>query len=133
MDDGVVGGMSGFDLDALEHAPDVMQTAIDSGDLAGGLTLIWRKGEVVQVAARGKRDLARDLPMERDTLFRIASMTKPVTTVAALMLMEEGKLSLGDPITKLGAGVRRPPRAEGPRRPRRGHGPRDCATSPSKT
>jgi CubicO group peptidase (beta-lactamase class C family) len=99
MDDGAI-AMSGFDLGALEHAPDVLQGAIDSGDLAGGLTLIWRKGEVVQLAMRGKRDLARDLPMERDTLFRIASMTKPVTTVAALMLMEEGKLSLDDPITK---------------------------------
>ena len=94
------GSMTGFDMEALEHAPDALQSAIDSGDLAGGLTLIWRKGEVVQVALRGKRDLARDLPMERDTLFRIASMTKPVTTVAALMLMEQGKLSLSDPITK---------------------------------
>jgi CubicO group peptidase (beta-lactamase class C family) len=99
MDDGAI-SLSGFDLEALQHAPDVLQGAIDSGDLAGGLTLIWRKGEIVQVAARGKRDLARDLPMERDTLFRIASMTKPVTTVAAVMLMEEGKLSLDDPITK---------------------------------
>jgi CubicO group peptidase (beta-lactamase class C family) len=100
MDDGAIGDMSGFDMEGLERAPDVLQAAIDSGDLAGGLTLIWRKGEIVQLAMRGKRDLARDLPMERDTLFRIASMTKPVTTVAALMLMEEGKLSLDDPITK---------------------------------
>jgi CubicO group peptidase (beta-lactamase class C family) len=99
MDD-VSGSITGFDMAALEHAPDVLQGAIDSGDLAGGVTLIWREGEVVQVALRGKRDLARDLPMERDTLFRIASMTKPVTTVAALMLMEEGKLSLDDPITR---------------------------------
>lgn len=91
---------SGFDTAALEHAPDALQTAIDSGDLAGGLTLIWRKGEVMQVATRGRRDLARDLPMERDTIFRIASMTKPITTAAALMLMEEGKLSLDDPITR---------------------------------
>jgi CubicO group peptidase (beta-lactamase class C family) len=100
MDDGAIGDMSGFDMEGLERAPDVLQAAIDSGDLAGGLTLIWRKGEIVQVALRGKRDLARDLPMERDTIFRIASMTKPVTTVAALMLMEEGKLSLSDSITK---------------------------------
>jgi CubicO group peptidase (beta-lactamase class C family) len=99
MDD-ASGSITGFDMAALEHAPDVLQGAIDSGDLAGGLTLIWRKGDVVQVAPRGKRDLARDLPMSRDTLFRIASMTKPVTTVAALMLMEEGKLSLDDAITK---------------------------------
>ncbi len=92
--------ISGFDMDALEHAPDVLQGAIDSGDLAGGLTLIWREGEIVQLVLRGKRDLARDLPMERDTLFRIASMTKPITSVAALMLMEEGKLRLDDPISR---------------------------------
>ena len=99
MDDGVM-AMSGFDMAALERAPDVLQGAIGSGDLAGGVTLIWRKGEVVQLALRGKRDLSTGAPMERDTIFRIASMTKPITTVAALMLMEEGKLSLTDPITK---------------------------------
>ena len=50
--------------------------------------------------AIGKRDLASGSPMERDTLFRIASMTKPVTSLAALMLVEEGKLKLDDPVTK---------------------------------
>ena len=99
MDDGAI-SISGFDMDGLEHAPDALQGAIDSGDLAGGVTLIWRKGEVVQLALRGKRDLAKGLPMERDTLFRIASMSKPITSVAVLMLMEEGKLKLDDPITK---------------------------------
>ena len=53
-----------------------------------------------QVNALGQRDIEAGLPMKRDTLFRIASMTKPVTSVAALMLMEEGKLKLDDPITK---------------------------------
>ncbi len=99
MDDGAI-SMSGIGREGLKHAPDVLQGAIDSGDLAGGVTLIWRKGEIVQLALRGRRDLAKDLPMERDTLFRIASMTKPITSVAALMLLEEGKLSLEDPITK---------------------------------
>ena len=99
MDDGAI-SMSGFEMEGLKHAPDTLQGAIDSGDLAGGLTLIWRKGEIVQVAVRGKRDLASDAPVKRDTIFRIASMTKPITTVAALILMEEGKLSLNDPITK---------------------------------
>jgi CubicO group peptidase (beta-lactamase class C family) len=73
---------------------------IDQGALSGAVTLVWRKGEVVQVNTLGQRDIAKGLPMERDTLFRIASMTKPVTSVAAMMLVEEGKLKLDDPITK---------------------------------
>ncbi|MBS0332332.1 MAG: beta-lactamase family protein [Proteobacteria bacterium] len=77
-----------------------LQAVADAGDLSGFVTLIWRKGEIVQVETVGRRDIEADLPMTRDTLFRIASMTKPVTSVAALMLMEEGKLRLDDPITK---------------------------------
>ena len=64
------------------------------------MTLIWREGEIAQVETMGRRDVETGAPMTRDTLFRIASMTKPVTSVAALMLMEEGKLTLTDPITK---------------------------------
>jgi CubicO group peptidase (beta-lactamase class C family) len=77
-----------------------IQQVVDAGDLAGAVALIWRKGEVVRVDTVGHRDREAKAPMQRDTLFRIASMTKPVTSVAALMLMEEGKLSLSDPITK---------------------------------
>ncbi len=73
---------------------------IDAGDLSGAVTLVWRRGEIVQLLCRGRRDIARDLPMERDTIFRIASMTKPITSAAALMLIEEGRLDLGDPITR---------------------------------
>src|ERR1700761_3248595 len=72
----------------------------DAGDLSGFVTLVWRKGEVAQVLALGQRDIEAGLPMTRDTLFRIASMTKTVTSVAALMLWEEGKLRLDDPIAK---------------------------------
>jgi CubicO group peptidase (beta-lactamase class C family) len=97
--DGAATGLAGFDPEALARACDPLKGVIEAGDLSGAVTLIWRKGEIVQVGTLGKRDLAADLPMERDTLFRIASMTKPVTTAAALMLMEEGKLALGDPIT----------------------------------
>ena len=64
------------------------------------VTLIWRRGEIAHVAVLGSRNLAEGLPMERDTLFRIASMTKPVTSVAAMMLIEEGKLKLDDPIKR---------------------------------
>jgi CubicO group peptidase (beta-lactamase class C family) len=89
-----------FNPEVLSRAPGVLAGVIEAGDLSGAVTLIWRKGEVVQVSHQGKRDLATGAPMERDTLFRIASMTKPITTVAALMLVEEGKLSLDDPITR---------------------------------
>ena len=91
---------SDFDPAALAQANAPLAQVIKSGDLSGAVTLIWRRGEIVQVTAQGKRNLEADLPMERETLFRIASMTKPVTTAAALMLMEEGRFSLSDPITK---------------------------------
>lgn len=60
--------------------------------------LVWRRGRIVQTATLGRRDLVSGLPVERDTIFRIASMTKPVTTVAALMVLEEGGFALDDPI-----------------------------------
>src|ERR1700743_1833703 len=90
----------GFDAAKLATVAPVLQGVVDAGDLSGIVTLIWRDGEDVQFNAIGKRDIAHGKPMTRDTLFRIASMTKPVTTVAALMLMEEGKLRLDDPITR---------------------------------
>jgi CubicO group peptidase (beta-lactamase class C family) len=73
---------------------------VDAGDLAGASTLVWRNGRVAQTAVVGRRDLVTDLPVERDTIFRIASMTKPVTTVAALMLYDEGRFALDEPITR---------------------------------
>jgi CubicO group peptidase (beta-lactamase class C family) len=73
---------------------------VDAGSLAGAATLVWQDGKVVQTAGVGWRDIEFKLPMERDTLFRIASMTKPITSTAALMLFEEGKFALNDPITR---------------------------------
>ena len=70
--------------------------AIDAGLLAGAVTLVWHAGEVVQVNELGHRDVDAQLPMQRDTIFRIASMTKPVTVAAAMSLIEEGKLTLSD-------------------------------------
>jgi CubicO group peptidase (beta-lactamase class C family) len=74
--------------------------AIDAGLLAGAVTLVWQSGEVLQVNELGYRDVDAGLPMRRDTIFRIASMTKPVTVAAAMALMEEGKLTFGDPVAK---------------------------------
>jgi len=92
--------VAGFSGEALEKIPPALKAIVDAGDLSGFVTMTWRKGEQAQINILGKRDIAAGLPMERDTLFRIASMTKPVTSVAALMLMEEGKFRLDDPITK---------------------------------
>ncbi|HVQ16944.1 MAG TPA: serine hydrolase domain-containing protein [Vicinamibacterales bacterium] len=71
---------------------------VGSGELAGAATMVWRAGEVVETAAIGRRNLDTGLPVQRDTIFRIASMSKPVTTVAALMLLDEGRFDLDDPI-----------------------------------
>ena len=76
-----------------------IQSMVDAGALAGAATLIWRDGKVVQVATVGWRDVEARLPIERDSIFRIASMTKPITSTAALMLFEEGRFALDDPIT----------------------------------
>jgi CubicO group peptidase (beta-lactamase class C family) len=58
---------------------DALQAYVDAGTLAGAATLVWRNGRVVQTAIVGRRDLVTNLPVERGTIFRIASMTKPLT------------------------------------------------------
>jgi CubicO group peptidase (beta-lactamase class C family) len=73
---------------------------VEAGKLAGAATLVWRDGHVVQTAAVGWRDVEAKLPIERSTLFRIASMTKPITSTAALMLLEEGRYTLDEPIAR---------------------------------
>lgn len=72
---------------------------VEAGALAGAATLVWRNGEIIQAGAIGWRDVEAGLPVERNTIFRIASMTKPITSVAALMLFEEGRFALDEPIT----------------------------------
>ncbi len=78
---------------------------VNTGALAGAVTLVWRDGKVVQTACVGWRNVEARLPIARDSLFRIASMTKPITSTAALMLFEEGRFALNDPITQLGTGI----------------------------
>ena len=78
-----------------------LQGYVDAGTLAGAATLVWRGGRVVQTAIVGRRDLVRNLPVERDTIFRIASMTKPVTSAAALTLYDEGRFALDEPIARV--------------------------------
>ena len=77
-----------------------IQTKVDRGALAGAAMLAWRDGKVMGTTCVGWRDVQAGLPIERDTLFRIASMTKPITSTAELMLLEEGRFDLRDPITR---------------------------------
>jgi CubicO group peptidase (beta-lactamase class C family) len=77
-----------------------IREAIDAGLLAGAVTLVWRAGEVMQVNELGYRDVEARLPMQRDTMFRIASMSKPVTVAAAMALVDQCRITLNDPVAK---------------------------------
>jgi CubicO group peptidase (beta-lactamase class C family) len=76
------------------------QDMVDKRIAPGAVVLIEQRGEVIYSSAVGFADLESKRPMERDALFRIYSMTKPVTAVAALQLIERGKLSLDDPVER---------------------------------
>ena len=90
----------GFDPARLALVGPALRAYVDRGELAGVVTLTSRRGQIVQSEAIGWSDVESNTPMRADTLFRIASMTKPITSVAALMLVEEGKLALTDPISR---------------------------------
>lgn len=77
-----------------------MQPFVDSGDVAGVVTFIGNKDGVVDVQVLGLADLEHKRPIERDTIFRIASMTKPITALAIMQLVEEGKINVDDPVEK---------------------------------
>ena len=73
---------------------------IDTGKLAGVLTLIARRGEIAHFSALGNMDVENNKPTTEDTIYRIYSMTKAITTVALMMLYEEGRFQLNDPVHK---------------------------------
>jgi len=76
------------------------RNAVATGDIPGAVSLVWRRGELLQLEAVGLRDMEAKLPVERDTIFRIASMSKPVVSAVAMILMEQGAMRLDDPISK---------------------------------
>ena len=84
----------------LARMHDVMAGYVERGEVPGIVTLISRRGEV-HVDAIGMKALGRNDPIRRDTIFRIASMTKPITAVAAMILVEECKLRLDEPVDRL--------------------------------
>ena len=89
---------AGLSVQRLSRVDRLLERYVEGGHLAGALGLIYRKGEVAYNSAIGQRDLATGQPMTEDTIFRIYSMTKPITAVAALMLFEDGQFLLDDPV-----------------------------------
>ncbi|RPH55471.1 MAG: class A beta-lactamase-related serine hydrolase [Acidobacteria bacterium] len=90
----------GFSTDGLKAFQRAMRALVDESKLAGVTTLVARHGKVVHVEAYGVQDLETKKPVARDTIFRIASMTKPIVGVAMMMLWEQGKWTLDDPVAK---------------------------------
>src|SRR5579872_4733373 len=90
----------GFVATRLKRLSDRIEEGVKNNELPGAVVLIARNGKVVMFDAFGFRDKEAKAPMKTDTIFRIASMTKPIVAVAAMILMEEGKLSLADPVAK---------------------------------
>ena len=89
-----------FTASGVEALKTEMQALVDQKKLAGAVTVLARQGKVVHYEAYGVQDVATGQPTELDTIYRIASMTKPVTGVAMMILWEEGRWSLDDPVAK---------------------------------
>ena len=88
----------GLSSERLKRIDNLINSRIDEKKIAGAVVLVARKGEIVYLRASGKADI--DKEMKRDTIFRIVSMTKPVTSVAIMTLYEEGKILLSEPVSK---------------------------------
>jgi CubicO group peptidase (beta-lactamase class C family) len=90
----------GFSAERLAKITPLVQSYLDKGPLAGIVDIVCRHGEIAHVDALGWQDVENKVAMKRDSIFRIASMTKPTVGAATLILMDEGKLSLTDPVEK---------------------------------
>ena len=91
---------SGFSDDRLARIPAYLEGQIAAGALPGALTLVWRRGRIAHLSLLGQMDRERHIAMREDAIFRLYSMTKPVTSVALLMLAEQGRISLDDPVAR---------------------------------
>ena len=90
----------GMSAEKLAEIPKKLQPFIDSGQVPGFITVVARDGKVVHFDTQGMMDVERQKPMRPDTIFRMASMTKPITGVAVMILVDEGKVELQDPLSK---------------------------------
>jgi CubicO group peptidase (beta-lactamase class C family) len=91
---------AGFSASRLRRLPETLASDVASGAIPGAVIWIARRGHLACFQACGFAERATQRVMQKDSIFRIASMTKPITVTAALLLMEEGKLSLGDPVSR---------------------------------
>jgi len=90
----------GLSTQRLRHVAELVQRHIDVGSFSGAVTLVARNGRIVYHEAAGTMDVEAKKPMSKDAIFRIMSMTKPIIGVATMMMIEEGKVHLQDPIAK---------------------------------
>jgi CubicO group peptidase (beta-lactamase class C family) len=90
----------GMSSERLQRLPTRVQEYIDAGQIAGAVTLVAREGRIVHLQAQGFRDREAGVPMDEDDVFVIMSMTKPIVSTALMMLHEEGRFLLNDPISK---------------------------------
>lgn len=91
---------AGFSAERLQRIDQFIDRTMQAGEISGGVTLVARNGRIVHLQARGVMDLASKKPMQKDSIFRLASMTKPVAATALLMMVEEGKVRLNDPVSR---------------------------------
>ncbi len=91
---------AGFSSERLQRIHDLMQRNIDAGNFAGAVTVVARDGSIAHFETHGMMDLDAKKPMAKDAIFRIMSMTKPVVGVSILMMLEEGKIRLNDPVSR---------------------------------
>ena len=90
----------GLSAERLKRIHQAIQRHIDAGEISGAVTLVARRGRIAHFEAHGLMDLEAKKPMAKDAIFRMASMSKPVTAVAVLMMVEEGKIRLSDPVSR---------------------------------
>ena len=90
----------GMSTERLKRIGEAVQRHITAGDVAGAVTLVARRGKIAHFEAQGVMDVDTKKPMAKDNLFRLASMSKPITGVAVMMLVEEGKIRLNDPVSR---------------------------------
>jgi len=90
----------GISSERLQRITQMIQRRIAAGEMAGAVTIVARKGKIVHLDAQGVLDLESKKPVAKDSMFRVASMTKPVTGLAIMMMIEEGKVRLNDPVSR---------------------------------
>jgi len=93
-------GQVGLSEEKLAKTRAALQKLVEEERIAGGIVVVASRGKVAQFETCGLMDIEDEKPMNRDTIFRIYSMSKPITTVAAMILFEEGKIKLDDPVSK---------------------------------